>query len=75
MSANVTPKRYYTFMLDEELLEALKRAKGQFAELSESGIIREALRAWFAAHGVTVKKKAASRRAGTRRKASNRSRR
>jgi hypothetical protein len=63
---NVTPKRYYTFMLEPELLEALKAAKDQDPERSEAGIIRQALREWFKKHGVTVK--SPNRRAGTRRK-------
>ena len=55
----VTPKRYYTFMVDPELVEALKEAKQRSAELSEGGIIRQALRDWLAKHGVPVKKRTA----------------
>lgn len=61
----MTPKRLYSFMLDPELNAALKKAK-QHGELSEAGIIRQALRDWFIKHGVTVK--APTRRAGTRRR-------
>jgi hypothetical protein len=59
MRHSVTPKRYYTFMIDEELAEALREAKQQSPELSEAAIIRQALRDWFAKHRVTVKKRTA----------------
>ena len=62
----MTPKRYYTFMIDPELAEALKRAKDQEPELSEAGIIREALRDWFAKRGVKVR--AERKRAVTRKR-------
>lgn len=52
----MTPKRYYTFMIDPELAEALRDAKAQTPELSEASIIRQALRDWFTRHGVKVKK-------------------
>jgi hypothetical protein len=58
-------------MLDPELLDALKRAKKQSSELSEAGIIRQALRDWFEKHGVAVKKPVQGR-ARTRRKAATR---
>jgi hypothetical protein len=62
----VTPKRYYTFMIDPELVEALKDAKGRSPELSEAAIIRQALRDWFEKHGVKVK--SGRKRAGTRKR-------
>ena len=68
MERALTPKRYYTLMMDPELIDALKEAKERSGELSEAGIVREALREWFANHGVKVKKPA-KRRARTRRKA------
>jgi hypothetical protein len=52
----VTPKRYYTLMMDPELIDALKLAKERSPELSEAAIIRQALRDWFDKHGVAVKK-------------------
>ena len=58
----MTPKRYYTFMIDPELAEALKEAKDQSPELSEAAIIRNALRDWFERHGVKVKKRTARTR-------------
>jgi hypothetical protein len=61
-------KRYYTLMMDPELIAALKVAKARYPEGSEAGIIRQALRDWLAKHDVTVKK-SALRRAATRRKA------
>lgn len=63
----MTPKRYYTFMIDPELVDALRQAKDQSPELSEAGIIREALRDWFAKHGVKVKKRATRARSRTKR--------
>jgi hypothetical protein len=49
-------------MIDPELLEALREAKGRSPEVSEASIIREALRDWFAKNGVTVKKRTARAR-------------
>jgi hypothetical protein len=43
-------------MIDPELADALRVAKDASPELSEAGIIREALREWFAKRGVRVKK-------------------
>ena len=63
----MTPKRYYTLMMDPELLDALKVAKDRSPELSEAAIVREALRDWFKKHGVTVKK-AERKRAVTRKR-------
>jgi hypothetical protein len=52
----VTPKRYYTFMIDPELADALRVAKDASPELSEAAIIRQALREWFTKQGIKVKK-------------------
>ena len=49
-------KRYYTFMIDPELAEALRAAKDHFPELSEAGIIRQALRDWFKRHRIAIAK-------------------
>jgi hypothetical protein len=57
----VTPKKYYTLMLDEELIAALKEAKSRSTELSEGAIVRQALREWFDRNGVAVKKKRTAR--------------
>jgi hypothetical protein len=61
-------------MIDGNLLEALKRAAAGRPELSESAVIRQALRGWFEREGVKVRK-SAERRAGTRRPASKRQQR
>ena len=58
----MTPKSYYTFMIDPELADALREAKARTPELSEAAIIRQALRDWFDKNGVTVKKRAARAR-------------
>jgi hypothetical protein len=44
----------YTFMLDPDLLAALKVAKER-EDKSEGAIVREALREWFERNGVKVK--------------------
>ena len=59
--SGVAPKKYYTLMLDEELIAALKEAKSRSTELSEASIIRQALREWFDRNGVAVKKKRTAR--------------
>jgi len=64
----VTPKRYYTLMMEPELLAALKAAKEKTG-LSEGAVIRLALRAWLRKEGVQVKKKTARRRSDTRKRA------
>ena len=65
----MSPKRYYTFMIEPELIEALKDAKSK-THLSEGAQIRQALREWLAKQGIAVnEKKTANRRARTRRKA------
>ncbi len=68
MVDTLTPKRYYTFMLDPELAEALKTAKEQSPEFSEAGIIRQALRDYFRKHGVTVRKKTERKRPASRKR-------
>jgi hypothetical protein len=42
----VSPKKYYTFMIDSDLAVALKAAK-QRDGMPEGEQIRRALRAWF----------------------------
>ncbi len=66
MVSTLSPKRYYTFMIDPELIDALKEGK-RVTRLSEGAQIREALIEWFGTKGVKVKP--AKRRAATRRKA------
>ena len=51
----MSPKRYYTFMIEQELINALKVGKEQTG-LSEGGQIRQALKAWFAEHGINWRK-------------------
>jgi hypothetical protein len=57
----VSPKRYYTLMIDPELLDALKKAASTRPETSEAAIVRQALREWFDRNDVKIKKKAAFR--------------
>jgi hypothetical protein len=61
----VTPRRKYSFYIDDEQADALKRIKERDGVL-ESEQIRRALNDWIEKKGVTVK--ATSRRARTRRK-------
>ena len=61
------PKRYYTFMIDPELLEALKAATASRPELSEAALVRQALREWFDRNGVKVKKTGRKRPASRKR--------
>lgn len=68
----MTPKRYYTFMIDDELVEALKDLKER-TETSEGAQIRQALRDWFAKQGVRVRK-AERRRSDNRKRPSTRKR-
>jgi len=63
----LTPKRYYTLMIDPELLEALKEAAAVRPESSEAAIVRQALREWFDRNGVKVKK-AERKRPGSRKR-------
>ena len=59
---HVTPKQYYTFMIDPELADALRAAKARQPDLSEAAIIRQALRDWFDKHGIQVEKRTARAR-------------
>jgi len=59
----VTPKRLYTFAIDPDLDDALKRYKADHG-VGESEQIRRALRTWFEKRGVI--KKAQGKRAVTR---------
>ena len=43
----MSPKKYYTFMIEPEMADALKLAKDAEPEMSEGAIIREALREWL----------------------------
>jgi ribbon-helix-helix CopG family protein len=52
----VSPKRYYTLMMEQELIDALKEAKEQTG-LSEGALIRQALRAFLAKEGVPLKRR------------------
>ena len=61
----MTPRRKYSFYIDDEQADALKRIKERDGVL-ESEQIRRALNDWIEKKGVTVK--ATSRRARTRRK-------
>jgi hypothetical protein len=63
----LTTKRYYTFMIDAELADALRHAKAQTPERSEASIIREALREWLARHNVSATR-AERKRASTRKR-------
>ncbi len=58
--------KLYSFKIPADLADGLKRQKEQ-SGAPESETIRRALRAWLEQHGAMGK--AASRRAGTRRKA------
>ena len=51
----MSPKRYYTFMMEQELIDALKVGK-ELTGLSEGGQIRQALKGWFAQHGIEWQK-------------------
>jgi hypothetical protein len=62
----MSPKTYYTFMIDPELLAALKRAKAVDPDLSEGGIVRKALREYLERVDTG---KAARKRAVTRKRA------
>jgi hypothetical protein len=46
----MSPKRYYTFMIEPDMIEDLKRAKEAHPELSEGAIVRQALREWLERH-------------------------
>jgi hypothetical protein len=62
----MTPKRRYTFWINEGEAEGLKHVK-ENEGIAESEQIRQAIRDWLRKKGVSVK--AASRRARTRRQA------
>jgi len=59
----LTPKKLYTFAIDPDLAEALKRVKAKDG-IGESEQIRRALRAWLTKRGVmkTERKRPASRK-------------
>lgn len=57
MGFDMAPKSYYTFMIDPDLLAALKRAKTLDPEVSEGSIIRRALREWMERNGVMKKER------------------
>lgn len=59
------PKKYYTFMIDPELADALKRAKVADPEVSEGSTIRRALREYLERIGVM---KAERKQAGPRKR-------
>ncbi len=65
VSGAVTPKRRYTFWINDAEADGLKVVKDDEG-ISESEQIRQAIRDWLRKKGV---KKAAPRRAGTRRRA------
>lgn len=56
----MSPKRYYTFMIDPELGDALKVIKERDG-VSESEQIRRALREWFQRKGLLQKAAPAAR--------------
>lgn len=63
----MSPKKYYTFMIEPDLAAELKATKERDG-IPEAEQIRRALREWFDKQGST-RPKAAPRRASTRRKA------
>jgi hypothetical protein len=60
----VSPKKYYTFMIDSDLADALKRTK-EADGVPEGEQVRRALRDWFERRGTL---KAERKRAVTRRR-------
>jgi hypothetical protein len=62
----MTPKRRYTFWINEAEAEGLKQVKADEG-IAESEQIRQAIRDWLKKKGLDLK--AASRRPQTRRKA------
>ena len=62
----MSPKKYYTFMIEPDLAATLKEVKDQDG-IPEAEQIRRALRDWF-----RKRERAAPRRARTRRKGLNR---
>ena len=63
----MSPKKYYSFMIDPEMAEALKTVKERDG-VAESEQIRRGIAMWLKTKGVSVKE-TASRRSGKRRKA------
>jgi hypothetical protein len=63
----LTPKRYYTLMIEPELLDVLKAAKARLPEMSEAAIVRQALREWLDRNGFKASKPE-RKRASTRRR-------
>lgn len=63
----MSPKKPYTLKIDPELIEALREIKERDG-IAESEQIRRGIQLWLESKG-SSKKKAASRRALTRRKA------
>jgi hypothetical protein len=61
----MSPKSYYTFMIDPDLAQALKALKARDG-IPESEQIRRALRLWLERQGVI--KKAERKRAATRKR-------
>ena len=61
----MSPKKLYSFKIDPELAEALKRVKER-DHVGESEQIRQGLKLWFRKKGIKVK--SPKRRAVTRRK-------
>lgn len=59
----MSPKKYYTFMIDPDLAEALKAAK-QRDGMPEGEQIRRALKAWFSRRPVmkSERKRAVTRK-------------
>jgi hypothetical protein len=59
----LTPKRLYTFAIDPDLADALKREKARTG-IGESEQIRRVLRRWFQRKGVikTERKRATTRK-------------
>ena len=48
----VTPKRLYNFMVEPDMLEALKRLKRDPPDVSEGHLMRQALREFLEREGV-----------------------
>jgi hypothetical protein len=63
----MSPKKYYSFMIDPEMVDALKLVKKRDG-VSESEQIRRGIEMWLKSKGLTLKKKAERKRAGTRKR-------
>ena len=46
----MSPKKYYTFMIEPDMIDDLKRAKEEHPDISEGAIVRQALREWLERH-------------------------